>query len=98
MSEYMGLISGAYEAKQGGGFVPGGGSLHNRMSAHGPDSQTYEQAVKAKLTPAKIEATMAFMFESSLILQPTAFALNTSHRQSDYRDCWQGLKANFKIK
>jgi homogentisate 1,2-dioxygenase len=35
MSEYMGLIYGQYDAKEEG-FVPGGGSLHNCMSAHGP--------------------------------------------------------------
>ena len=29
MSEYMGLIHGVYDAKTSGGFVPGGGSLHN---------------------------------------------------------------------
>ena len=32
MSEYMGLIYGQYDAKEEG-FVPGGGSLHNQMSA-----------------------------------------------------------------
>jgi homogentisate 1,2-dioxygenase len=95
MSEYMGLIIGAYEAKESG-FVPGGGSLHNRMSAHGPDTEAFEKAVKAKLSPIKIEETLAFMFESSLVFQPTTFALNTSHRQSNYQDCWQGLKSKFK--
>ena len=38
MSEYMGLISGTYDAKETG-FVPGGGSLHNCMAAHGPDTE-----------------------------------------------------------
>ena len=35
MSEFMGLITGAYDAKEGG-FAPGGASLHNCMSGHGP--------------------------------------------------------------
>ncbi|HSY28359.1 MAG TPA: homogentisate 1,2-dioxygenase, partial [Burkholderiaceae bacterium] len=43
MSEYMGLIHGAYDAKAEG-FVPGGGSLHNSMSGHGPDAATFERA------------------------------------------------------
>ncbi|MGO4421127.1 homogentisate 1,2-dioxygenase, partial [Streptomyces sp. MCAF7] len=52
MSEYMGLIEGAYDAKTAGkgGFVPGGGSLHNMMSAHGPDHETFERASSAELT------------------------------------------------
>jgi hypothetical protein len=31
MSEFMGLIYGVYDAKPGGGFAPGGFSLHNTM-------------------------------------------------------------------
>jgi homogentisate 1,2-dioxygenase len=33
MSEFMGLITGEYDAKAGG-FAPGGASLHNQMSGH----------------------------------------------------------------
>ncbi len=40
MSEYMGLVHGAYDAKAEG-FLPGGGSLHNCMSGHGPDATTF---------------------------------------------------------
>ena len=36
MSEFMGLIYGAYDAKPQG-FIPGGFSLHNTMLPHGPD-------------------------------------------------------------
>jgi homogentisate 1,2-dioxygenase len=95
MSEYMGLVLGGYEAKQGG-FLPGGASLHNRMSGHGPDTQSFATAVEAKLTPYKIENTLAFMFESSLVLQPTKFALETSDRQKDYLSIWHGLDSHFK--
>ena len=42
----MGLVTGAYDAKAGG-FAPGGASLHNRMSGHGPDQASYEAAIKA---------------------------------------------------
>lgn len=42
-SEFMGLVHGAYEAKAEG-FVPGGASLHNCMSGHGPDADTFEKA------------------------------------------------------
>ncbi|MGH6782507.1 MAG: homogentisate 1,2-dioxygenase, partial [Sphingomonadaceae bacterium] len=63
MSEFMGLIHGAYDAKAGG-FAPGGASLHNCMSGHGPDQASYDGAVKADLKPHKIDNTMAFMFET----------------------------------
>ncbi|MFZ5706641.1 MAG: homogentisate 1,2-dioxygenase [Pseudomonadota bacterium] len=90
MSEYMGLIAGAYDAKAGG-FLPGGGSLHNRMSGHGPDRASHEAATNAQLAPHKIEDTMAFMFESRSVIRPTRFALETPLMQLDYDDCWSGF-------
>lgn len=64
MSEFMGLISGDYDAKVGGGFQPGGASLHNVMSAHGPDETSFERASNAELKPQKVgENSLAFMFE-----------------------------------
>ncbi len=95
MSEYMGLIYGAYDAKETG-FVPGGGSLHNQMSAHGPDLDAFEKASNADLKPQKLEGTMAFMFESRYIIRPTKFAMETSHLQSEYFEVWQRLKKNFR--
>lgn len=97
MSEYMGLIEGVYDAKQGG-FVPGGGSLHNCMSAHGPDAETFENASNSDLKPTKIENTMAFMFESSLVYCPTKFALESDLLQKDYLSCWSGLESHFSGK
>jgi homogentisate 1,2-dioxygenase len=94
MSEYMGLIHGAYDAKAGG-FLPGGGSLHNCMSGHGPDAATFDKASAAELTPHKIENTLAFMFESRYVIRPTEYALNAPELQKDYLACWQGLKKNF---
>jgi len=90
MSEFMGLIHGAYDAKAGG-FAPGGASLHNSMSGHGPDRETYEKAVAAELRPHKIEDTMAFMFESRWVLRPTRFAAETPLAQADYDACWAGF-------
>lgn len=90
MSEYMGLITGEYDAKAGG-FRPGGGSLHNRMSGHGPDRASYEKAIAAELVPHKIEATMAFMFESRSVFHPTRFAIESAAMQHDYDECWAGF-------
>ncbi len=94
MSEYMGLIHGEYDAKPQG-FVPGGGSLHNCMSPHGPDANAYEKAVSQELKPDYYQNTLAFMLESSAIWQTTDFALNGPIRQKNYLQCWQGLKSNF---
>jgi homogentisate 1,2-dioxygenase len=94
-SEFMGLIHGAYDAKADG-FLPGGASLHNCMTGHGPDAETFERAVKADTrTPQVIEDTMAFMFETRCLLRPTALALASPQLQGNYADCWQGLRRNF---
>ena len=90
MSEFMGLITGEYDAKAGG-FVPGGVSLHNCMSSHGPDRTSYAAAVNAELHPHKIEGSMAFMFESRHVFTPTSWAMATPLLQPDYDRCWDGL-------
>jgi len=95
MSEYMGLIYGAYDAKETG-FTPGGGSLHNQMSAHGPDLDAFEKASTADLKPQKLSGTMAFMFESRYIIRPTEFAMECPQLQEDYFEVWKGLKKNFR--
>lgn len=85
MSEAMGLISGAYDAKAEG-FRPGGLSLHNLLSGHGPDKATWSVASNATLQPHRIGGTMAFMLESCWPYRPTRFALD--HAQPDYDECW----------
>jgi homogentisate 1,2-dioxygenase len=95
MSELMGLVRGEYDAKAEG-FVPGGVSIHNCMSAHGPDRATYERAVAAPLGPQKITDTLAFMWESRYIFCPTRFAMNARERQKDYDAVWQGFKKQLR--
>src|SRR5207253_6414750 len=94
MSEYMGLIEGVYDAKAEG-FVPGGASLHNCMSGHGPDAPTFDQAAAAPLQPHFLGDTLAFMFETRFILRPTKLALDCAQLQRDYWKCWQGLSKHF---
>ena len=94
MSEYMGLVRGVYDAKAEG-FVPGGGSLHNAMSGHGPDAATFERASRAELAPQKLGDTLAFMFESRYVIHPTAYALAAPQLQPDYQRCWHGLASHF---
>ena len=93
MSEFMGLIHGAYDAKADG-FVPGGASLHNCMSAHGPDVATTAKAMSAELVPHKIDSTLAFMFETRLVIAPTDQALGSPAHQQDYDACWQGFPSS----
>ena len=95
-SEFMGLVHGAYDAKAEG-FVPGGASLHNCMSGHGPDAATFEKASNADTSaPSKVANTMAFMFETRNVLCPTAQALASPQLQGGYQDCWASIRKNFR--
>jgi len=95
-SEFMGLVHGAYDAKAEG-FVPGGSSLHNQMTPHGPDRATFDKASAADLSkPDVITGTMAFMFESRAVIAPAAQAVAAPERQRDYLACWQGLERHFQ--
>lgn len=97
-SEFMGLVHGAYDAKAEG-FMPGGASLHNCMTGHGPDADTFERASHADTTKADyITDTMAIMFETPTVIHPTRFALESSQLQHEYYRCWQGLKKHFDPK
>ena len=94
-SEFMGLITGVYDAKAQG-FEPGGASLHNCMSGHGPDAETFERASHADTSkPQHLTDTMAFMFETRHVIRPTRYALETPLRQADYGRVWQGLRKQF---
>jgi homogentisate 1,2-dioxygenase len=94
-SEFMGLVHGAYDAKTGG-FVPGGASLHNSMSGHGPDAASFGKASTADTSkPDHITDTMAFMFETRAVIRPTRQALESPQLQRDYQRCWHGLRKRF---
>lgn len=95
-SEFMGLVHGAYDAKADG-FVPGGCSLHNSFTGHGPDAATFAKASAADLSrPDVITDTMAFMFETRAVIRPARQAMDAPFRQGDYARCWQGLERLFQ--
>jgi homogentisate 1,2-dioxygenase len=94
MSEFMGLIHGIYDAKAEG-FLPGGVSLHNCMTAHGPDAATHARASAAELQPQYLADTLAFMFESRLVFRPTRFALDSPALQGGYDKVWDGFADHF---
>src|SRR5262245_1213096 len=91
MSELMGLVHGVYDAKAEG-FLPGGVSIHNCMSAHGPDVATYRKASTQELKPHRIENTLAFMWESRHVWRPTKFALGARELQKNYDAVWDGFE------
>jgi homogentisate 1,2-dioxygenase len=95
MSELMGLVRGTYDAKAKG-FVPGGISLHNSMSAHGPDLPTWEKATAEALAPRRTGEGLAFMWESRHVFRPTKFALGARELQKDYDAAWNGFKKLYK--
>ncbi len=95
MSEFMGLITGVYDGKEGGGFNPGGCSLHNCMSSHGPDAAVFDKASNSNLQPVYQDNTLAFMFESRFTMQTTPYAMKSKALQKDYYKCWQDLPKLF---
>jgi homogentisate 1,2-dioxygenase len=98
MSEFMGLVYGVYDAKTGGGFVPGGVSLHNCMLPHGPDRDAFEKASNAPLKPHKLEGTLAFMFETRFAQRVTAHAATNGTLQADYGAYGRALETHFDPK
>jgi homogentisate 1,2-dioxygenase len=94
MTEFMGLVRGVYDARAEG-FVPGGASLHNSFSSHGPDAETFERASSADLAPQKVDGTLAFMFETRWPVVLTRQAMQTPRRQRDYDEVWRGLAPRF---
>lgn len=94
MNEFMGLISGEYDAK-GDDFAPGGVSLHNCMSSHGPDAATFAKASQQELKPTYYQNTMAFMLESAQPWQVTEQAFRAKERDNHYQQCWLDIEDHF---
>ena len=92
MTEFMGMIWGKYDAKEG--FMPGGGSLHSCMTPHGPDAETFRKASDntSPQPPVYFDQGLAFMFECNAMLKVANWALEPQHLDEDYQKCWQGLK------
>lgn len=95
MSELMGLVYGEYDAKREG-FSPGGVSIHNCMTAHGPDQEAYQNAIAQQLTPIQYKDTLAIMLETRAPWLISNDALLHPARQANYSRCWQELKVNFR--
>jgi homogentisate 1,2-dioxygenase len=96
MNEFMGLIEGAYDAKEEG-FRPGGASIHNAFTGHGPDADGFKKASESTLEPVRYQNTMAFMWESHYPFWPSEQALKAPNLlDQNYVECWQSLPRTFK--
>ena len=94
MSEFMGLVYGVYDARPGG-FVPGAASLHNAMVPHGPDAEAFGHASSKVLSPEKLEGTLAFMFETRYVMEPTTHASDPALLDTEYPRTWDGRERHF---
>jgi homogentisate 1,2-dioxygenase len=96
MNEFMGLIEGAYDAKESG-FRPAGASVHNAFTGHGPDAEGFKKASDMKLEPVRYENTMAFMWESCFPFWPSEQAMKKPGLlDQNYVECWQSLPRTFR--
>lgn len=96
MSEFMGNISGVYDAKENG-FNPGSASLHSTMSGHGPEKAVFEKASNMELKPEKVGMnSLAFMFETAFMFKINKAALERERLDTSYLNCWEGLENNFR--
>ena len=95
MSEFMGLIYGAYDAKAAG-LRAGRHLAAQQMLPHGPDVDAFEKASNAELKPHKLEGTLAFMFETLLpAARRPPSPPNAPQLQKDYDDYGHELKKHF---
>lgn len=65
------------------------------MTPHGPDAESFIKASAAPLVPDRFDGGLAFMFETSLMLKITPWALGAPHRDAAYQRCWQQLPRVF---
>jgi homogentisate 1,2-dioxygenase len=92
MDHDTGTATKVQSKKKSIGFVPGGASLHNCMTPHGPDEISYTKAIADPCDiPKKLDNGMAFMFETYLPIRVSPIALSTTNNWRDihYNDCWQ---------
>lgn len=89
MSEFMGLIAVAYDAKPE--HSPGTETLHNRFFPHGPTADVVDKASTAELKPDKLSSSLAFMLESRYTWNITEQAATSDLLDSSYPSVWDNL-------
>jgi len=95
-TEFMGLLYGTYGGRSDG-FQPGGASYETGFCPHGVSYDEFKKATEAELKPMRVhEGTIAFMFETSMMLMLTDYAMNRSGKLHEHEPkMWDNLKAQF---
>lgn len=95
-SEMMGLIYGDYGGRSDE-FAPGGFSFENSFCPHGVSYDEFKKATETELTPMRIhEGTMAFMFETSMQVTLTDYAMKRTGKLHEHEPkMWDDLKGQF---
>ncbi|EAU85158.2 homogentisate 1,2-dioxygenase [Coprinopsis cinerea okayama7 len=95
-TEFMGLIYGVYEGRSDG-FQPGGASYETGFCPHGVSYEEWKKATEDELKPVRVaEGTMAFMFETSMMLTISDWALKRTGKLHEHEPgMWDGLKGRF---
>ncbi|EJD06339.1 homogentisate 1,2-dioxygenase [Fomitiporia mediterranea MF3/22] len=94
-TEFMGLIYGTYSGRSDE-FQPGSCSYETGFCPHGVSYEEFKLATESELKPMRIhESTMAFMFESSMILTLTDYAMKSLKRHEHEPKMWDDLKGQF---
>ncbi|KIP08015.1 hypothetical protein PHLGIDRAFT_88764 [Phlebiopsis gigantea 11061_1 CR5-6] len=94
-SEVLGLIKGVYEGRSDG-FTPGALSYETGFCPHGVSGEVFTAASEGELKPSKVqEGTLMVLFESSMMLAVTDYAINTDKRHDHEPSMWNSLDAKF---
>ena len=93
----MGLIYGVYDAKTGGGFVPGGFSLHNTMLPHGPDMDAFEGASNAELEAAQARGHAGLHVRDAISAARDGLRGRAGAASAGLRRLWAGRSASTSI-
>lgn len=97
VAEFLALIKGRHEGKSAS-FRPGGASLHNNWSPHGPDTYSFEKGRVGEQQPQWLGESLAFMIESRFPMSVTEAAVTSTAYQKNYVDCWSGFVKRFDPK
>ncbi|GJE85535.1 homogentisate 1,2-dioxygenase [Phanerochaete sordida] len=94
-SEILGLVCGDYGGRSDG-FVPGALSFETGFCPHGVDNEVFTAASEGELGPRKIQqGALMVMFESSMMMTITEYAMKSDKRHEHEPGMWNGLDAKF---
>ncbi|KAJ3556139.1 hypothetical protein NM688_g2191 [Phlebia brevispora] len=94
-SEVLGLVMGEYGGRSED-FKPGGLSYETGFCPHGVDANVHKAASEMDLVPMRVnEGCLMIMFETSMMLTITDYAMNAPTRAEHVPGMWNALAPNF---